>query len=212
MGELALELGYIMHWVLEMTAEQAKDVVMNINERIPSLREEQLKFALSANSVEAFVNEYIIKGDGAFVGYKKEINDKNAQIAKENGHLFYFYKEYCLNRDLNIVTHNDFAKLLVEAAEKKGFQCKKTRRATGNYIAGVVLDPILFTAEYITGDVEEQLETPEAGFLEQGVSSAGNAGYFHTPSYPTTFVSPLPGEVHRSLTPNLTTDYFNLFK
>lgn len=211
-GELVPELGSIMHWVLEMTAEQAKDVVMNINERVPSLREEQLKFALSANSVEAFVNEYIIKGDGAFIGYKKEINDKNAQIAKENGHLFYFYKEYCLNRDFSIVTHNDFAKLLVEAAEKKGLECKKTRRNTGSYMTGVILDPILFTAEYITGHVEEELEKPEAGVLEQGVSSVSSAGCFHTSSFPTTFVSPLPGKVHRSLTPNLKNDYLDLFK
>ena len=127
-GELVPELPYIMHWALQMTALEAKEVVMNIKDKVPSVRDEQLRFALSTNSVEAFVNEYIIKGDGAPIGYKKEINEKNTQIARENGHIFYFYKQYCLDRELNLVSHNDFSKLLVEAAKKKGLSCTKTRK------------------------------------------------------------------------------------
>ena len=100
--------------------------------------------------MEAFVNEYVIKGEEVLV-IKKILMRKNTQIAKENGYFFYFYKEYCLNRKLDLVSYNEFTKLLVEAAEKKGLSCIKTRRRGGNYISGIVLDPIIFTAEYVTG-------------------------------------------------------------
>ena len=211
-GQLVPELPYIMYWALEMTALEAKDVVMNINDKVPSLRDEQLRFALSSNSVEEFVNEFIIEGKGAFIGYKKEINERNTQNAKENGHIFYFYKQYCLDRELDLVSHKDFSKLLVEAAEKKGLRCKKIRKTGGNYISGIILDPYIFSAEYLTGELNEEEK-------ENDVGRAGYAGstYIHGEVnklgvYPPTFVSPKPGEVHKSLTPNLINEYKSLFK
>lgn len=48
-GDLVPELGYIMHWALSMSASEAKDIVMNLEEEVPSLKEEQLRFALSTN-------------------------------------------------------------------------------------------------------------------------------------------------------------------
>ena len=201
-----------MYWTLEMTAEEAKDVVMNIKGKVPSLREEQLRFALSTNSVEAFVNEYIIKGDGAPIGYKKDVNNKNTQIAKENGHLFYFYKEYCLNRDLVTVSHNDFAKLLVEAAESKGLKCNKVRKRNGTYISGIALDPVLFSAEYITGQIDKKAKIKGAVVSGENGSDVGGVECIEIQAYPITYISPKPGKAHHSLTPDLDENYILLFE
>lgn len=207
-GDLVPELGFIMHWVLSMSALEAKQVVMNIKEEVPSLKEEQEKFALSSNSVEAFVNEYVIKGEGATIGYKKDINDKNSQIARENGHFFYFY----LDRDLHVVSHNDFSKFLVETSEKKGFIYKKVRRKGGSYISGIVLDPAIFSAEYITGEVKEKEHKEQTETANQEVAVSVDVDDVYSTIYPNTFVSPESGQVHKSLTPNLKEKYLDLFK